>query len=592
MERIVRIVTKNLVSRLPSEQKFYRPDQLRAMELPDFIVDRVTVEIDRNLIDSISLPYTEWADLKNRHVRDAWKEFVGSIRSEARLPNAYAANVIECAISDCLDMLLQPRKNIPSMIFGSENALDRETLEERSETVVVYKHLAIAPVKYVYRKNLEAISLDQYKRIIATVDERIVSRYTALNWTQLLEPLFVLLGDSIDTNLLRIFFQDKQRPRIARMFDEMSSSIDRAGMIEALSSPKLLGSAADPDPKDLAYQDDITEDKKEKPIDGKAESDEQSSGELNTSDIRKAEDNRDEEIPLHTRFMFDETATDTSSDESDESALSFNELFINNNETEDLDDKTGDDIIANTFINTDRTESQIRVPGNDESESDSKLTDEEEESTELHYEVSPEDELDDSEITADIPFEVDEDLVKKFEKLSRTNTEGDQESEKSDSSEPIESESDSVDIDQREDDVEKKETYIWKHFLSDDYEEKTDDASEASDEGISSLYGYVNEGEDAENISGSSEPDYISLKEWMQDEANRFTNEIFHGSDEAFEEALEQLSGIDEWKQATRFIEKEIFSRNKIDLYDEIAVDFTDKLHSYFMELNKKKAES
>jgi hypothetical protein len=592
MERIVRIVTKNLVSRLPSEQKFYRPDQLLAFELPDFIVDRVTVEIDRNLIDSISLPYTEWADLKNRHVQDAWKEFVESIRSEARLPNAYAANVIECAISDCLDMLLQPRKNIPSMIFGSENALDRETLEERSETVVVYKHLAMAPVKYVYRKNLEAISLDQYKRIIATVDERIVSRYTALNWTQLLEPLFVLLGDSIDTNLLRIFFQDKQRPRIARLFDEMSSSIDRAGLIEALSSPKLLGSAGEPDPKDLAYQDDITEDKKGKPIDGKAESDEQSSGELNTSDIRKAEDIRDEEIPLHTCFMFDETATDISSDESDESALSFNELFINDNETEDLDDKTGDDIIANTFMNTDRTESPIRVPGDDESEISSKMTDEEEESTELQYEVSPEEELDESDITADIPFEVDEDLVKKFEKLSRSNSEGEQESEKSDSSKPIESESDPVDIDQREDDVEKKETYIWKHFLSDDNEEETDDASEASDEGISSLYEYMNEGEDAENISGSSEPDYFSLKEWMQDEANRFTNEIFHGSDEAFEEALEQLSGIDEWKQATRFIEKEVFSRNKIDLYDEIAVDFTDKLHSYFMELNKKKAES
>jgi len=41
---------------------------------------------------------------------------------------------------------------------------------------------------------------------------------------------------------------------------------------------------------------------------------------------------------------------------------------------------------------------------------------------------------------------------------------------------------------------------------------------------------------------------------------------------------------FDDWKSASQYLEKEIFNKNRIDIYSEIAVDFTDYLHSYFME--------
>ena len=74
------------------------------------------------------------------------------------------------------------------------------------------------------------------------------------------------------------------------------------------------------------------------------------------------------------------------------------------------------------------------------------------------------------------------------------------------------------------------------------------------------------------------------LNEWLLDEKDRFIEEIFGDSEDAYEQALADIIACDDWKSASRYIEKEIFTRNRIDVYDEISVDFTDRLHSYFLE--------
>ena len=71
---------------------------------------------------------------------------------------------------------------------------------------------------------------------------------------------------------------------------------------------------------------------------------------------------------------------------------------------------------------------------------------------------------------------------------------------------------------------------------------------------------------------------------WLDDDSSRFIGEIFGGSDAGYEEALGNIVDFNNWRDASRYIEKEIFTRNMIDVYDEVAVDFTDRLHSYFTE--------
>lgn len=548
MERIVRIVAKNLIHKLPSEKEFFRLDQLKVLDFPEFIVDRVEVEMQRNLDDSIVPPYTEWADMKNRNVQDAWQNFVDAIRSESRLPYAYAPSVIETAVSDALDILIQPRKKIPATLFGADKALDRESLEERAKSVVVYKHLALAPVKYVYRKDLQALTVEQCNHIVSTVDEKLVSRYNALNWAHLLEPLFVLLGDTIDTNLLRIFFQDKKRPRIARKFELMNSSVSRTGLIETLSTPDLVGdSEVDEIQPGLFEEED-----KPLPVIRETESESDLASPLISS--VKEEDEESDEIPLHSRFMFDEAAInekfaeaeeyeDENEDESEsvQEGYSFNSMFMKQEE----DDESPD--------------SEEEFPKNIEFEAEDEPDDE---GLELTLDI------DDDEDESDELLQGDEHgtLIEEENLLTET--------------EPPESE--------------ERKTYIWQHFLR-DVDEESDTGidieaeAEPAGEVINDLKGARNKS--ADELSFEISKDLIKLSradelmKWLEDDKKRFTNELFGGSDSAFEEAINEIAGFEEWKAATRYIEKEIFARNHIDMYDDVAVDFTDRLHSYFTEL-------
>ncbi len=619
MDRIVRIVTKNLVSRLPSEKEFVRLDYLRSLDIPDFIVERVKVEMQRNIEDSIVLPYTEWADLKNSRVREAWDQFIEVIREESRMPYAYAPSIVENAVSDSLDMLLQPRKRIPEIIFGTDKALDRETLEERTEVIVVYKHLALAPVKYLYRKNLEAITFEQCKKIIGTVDEKLVSKYNALNWAHLFEPLFELLGDTIDTNLLRIFFEDKKRPAMAHKFDKMNSSIDRSGLIEVLSSPEMLDESEMDEDKAILYRN-------EEPVIEKKEEDSPEFG-LDVSQLKQAVVQDEEDQPLYSRFVFDEKTTDQDldddedSEDSDEDPMrkSFNEMFA---ELDKYKEPKEEDEIDKQAVN--------EVLGESAAESEADLADDrigrlktrEKENNQQKQDVNQEK---DTGQKKDVIKEAEakQDLQKKadFPKSSKT---AEEDLHPAPGDKKIANRKDESILSETEppEEEEDDEKSIWQNFVGDeDFEDDRleydeDDRGEIVDISFSEeddeddrgeIVDFAFSEEDDEDHKGDF--DYASalakiekeenktfsaddLIKWLGDDADRFVEDLFNGSEQAFEDAMGSIVNLRDWKAATRYIEKEIFSRNLIDLYDEAAVDFTDRLHTFFIEFKSSKTSS
>jgi hypothetical protein len=127
-----------------------------------------------------------------------------------------------------------------------------------------------------------------------------------------------------------------------------------------------------------------------------------------------------------------------------------------------------------------------------------------------------------------------------------------------------------------------EENYIWKNFMQDEDEEDavSEETVDEIEDRENNVFSKVSEQE-----SGPESSRAEGLKNWIGDNSGRFIKELFQGSEIAFEEAIEEIAEFSEWKAATRYIEKEIFSRNLIDMYDEVAVDFTDQLHSYFMEI-------
>ena len=575
MNRTIQIVTEKLTDLLPDNQQNYKPEELRSWGFPNFIVNRIQIELERNLSESMRLPQTDWANMQSAEVQNVWEQFIIAIRNEAWLPASYARTVIETAVADVLEMLVEPRKNITQIVFGSDDELSLEQLNERLKILVVYRHFARLLPRYMEKKGLEVLTRERCAEIIKKADEKVTSRYTPLNWAQMLEPLFKLLNEQIDSSLLRLFFEDKKMPRIARKFDFMEKSVNRAVLIETLSSPESLN------------MDGFEEDQSD--LFGSSESDEENSTETNGKEFSQEERTTEEQDKFEADHGEHENGDkpeninkpDTQEEKSVEGHESGQVSDLEEGIEKESGNDTGEQEESPTPLTNKSRESNIEfeheetslntIFANDEDDAGGEsgkagFDKDQELNEESEYSGGLNDAFEEEEITNEEDANNEEEVkeIKEEEPQNGINESSNDE----DSNLEITAE-------------QKEETPMWQRFMS---SEELDQLAEEDKESS-----YENEfiEEPIFDLNMEKEPseeEIAALRKVLQDEQDYFVQKIFGGSERAYDEALEKIASKKGWRDASRFIEKEIFKRNMIDMYSEEAVEFTDRLHNYFLE--------
>ncbi|MFO7800190.1 hypothetical protein [Rhodohalobacter sp.] len=556
MERTVRHITEKLTAQLPRFREYYTPEDLQVLDIPAFITERVILEMHQNLSESVNPPETEWADMDGDSVRFAWKNFLEAIKTEVRMPASYAAPLLETAVADALDLATQPRRAIPEILFGNDEVLTVKDLKKRIRYITVGRPLAAALIRYMEKKSKTELKISECKRIIAQIDDKLIHSFNSLDWAKELEPMFVLAGPSVDTDMFRLYFEDKGQKKISRLFDQLSKSLNRTEFIEVMSSPDHL---LDDEEVTSDVKSNKTEavsgaeskaskrSKKEKEVDDedsilssfRKQRDEETGG-----DTRKGEEDSEEEI--HSKFKLDKQEDSTDNNKA--------------SKTKKLDAGESTREIRRDIL---------------------KLDDEDEDPDKLHS-----------------------DLLSKWRAISggeSANTKSVKEKSESEvedlaeTDRPDEEEDagvESIELYNETDDEE--DVPIWRAFLeredlssvvededSGDSKSKSVEAEklQLADKLADSFFGSYDEDDD-ENSGATAE----ELMKWISDERDRFVDGIFSGSEKAYEESLEDIALLDDWKSASRFIKDEVFNRNHIDIFDEVAVDFTDRLHTFFKE--------
>lgn len=89
--------------------------------------------------------------------------------------------------------------------------------------------------------------------------------------------------------------------------------------------------------------------------------------------------------------------------------------------------------------------------------------------------------------------------------------------------------------------------------------------------------------------SGGEDNDRYKIKHlFKQEELNIITKKVFKGSKSAMHEALDELENFKTWQEASDYL-KEIFLKNKVDLYNKQVVLFIDLLNDHFLLTEKSK---
>ncbi len=560
MERTVRHITEKLTAQLPRFREYYTPEDLQVLDIPTFITERVILEMHQNLSESVNPPETEWAEMEGDSVRFAWKNFLEAIKAEVRMPASYAAPLLETAVADALELATQPRSAIPEILFGNDDSLSVKELKKRIRYVTVGRPLAAALIRYMEKKSKTELNILECEKIITQIDDKLIHSYNSLDWAKELEPLFVLAGPSVDTDLFRLYFEDKGRKKVSRLFDQLNKSLNRTEFIEVMSSP---GQLLDEDEE----VEEVPEEKPEVKSDQKSKSAKKSKSEsedddgdnsiLNSFRKRRSEVSEADEETDHPRMGEDDSEDDIQSkfklDKSEEADTQNDDKKI-----EKVDAKESSREIRRDIL---------------------KLDDEDEDPDKLQSDLLSKWRA----IAGD-----DSDKKKPVKEKKESEVEDLAETERPD--EDVDAGVESIELYNETDDEE--DVPIWRAFLeredlssvvededSTGSRSEDDEKLQLADKLADSFFGSYDEDDEE-----SPEATAVELMKWISDERDRYVDGIFSGSDKAYEESLEDIALLDDWKSASRFIKDEIFNRNHIDIFDEVAVDFTDRLHTFFKE--------
>lgn len=235
MNQIIRDVSSRLIQLLPEEQQSFSADDLRALGIPGFIVDRILCDLSESLQKDLNISKSEWIDDQQALVQRAMRDFISLIQPFTRMPRQRAAEIIDNAVIDVVDMLSRPRSRTIEVLFEMDPLISINTLRRRSERITVNQYLTVALIRYMDRKKWTEISKSDAQRVLKVVDDRYVEGFSPLAWAHSLDLLFQLSGNKVEKELIVDFFIDKQRDDLAALFESDNDFVHRSKFIECIA---------------------------------------------------------------------------------------------------------------------------------------------------------------------------------------------------------------------------------------------------------------------------------------------------------------------------------------------------------------------
>jgi len=143
---------------------------------------------------------------------------------------------------------------------------------------------------------------------------------------------------------------------------------------------------------------------------------------------------------------------------------------------------------------------------------------------------------------------------------------------------------------------ESDEPVIWQQFISEEQRETLLWTSNEEEEDENAVF--LEEEELIEDDIIEEQPPFANvdykrealtkqdedLRVYLMGQEVYLIEEVFGGSEKKYQKALDKIVQFQDWEKAADFIQDEVFMKNKIDMYNEAAIEFIDQLQSYFKE--------
>lgn len=561
MQKVIDQITNQLVGLIQKDQSSYSPQQLLQAGIPSYIVERVRLLLEDKVLADFQKPGSEWIETDNKLFESSWKDFRSTVISCSVIPRDKVYEILHNTINDIISVFVEPRKYMALYLFRDEKVLSFDEMSKRCARLTIYKHFGKAIPLYMAKKGLSELSLERCQKLIASLDARIVSNYTPENWAQKLELLFTLFGGKLDPKLLKTFFTDKGLTEVADIFAQIDVAVTQSTFVEMLSSEKIDFATAEKTEPEVKKQE-IVPQKSDDSISDPTEEEEEN--------LANAFQNKEPE-PEINEILGDISEKGIIESNNIEEAASLNALY-SSEEEEETESENETEALTSSKEEFKKQEEREQFRTNISSildQAKESLAGTEHDATEeVEEELISEDELilDPAEEEPDQP-EIEE--PKKQEQVSEQ--------------ENLMTEYEASEM-EAENSEEEEEKPMWAQFLSEDQMEVMMAKREGETEEASINDSLYVEDEDDELIieAPQEKSDTIPLNGYLHEKETEWAKALFGGNNAEYKAAVKKIESFEDWKQASEYVETQIFNKEYVDMFSEEAIGFIDVLQTYF----------
>jgi|GEM_PF-1002664 len=221
-------IHQKLLGQFKTQTGFYTVEQIQHQEgLPNQIKTFIIAEIEFSARAYLKHIHSPRFDFSHESLSKARNHFAKELMKTAKLSESDFSKYLNEAVLLYCRYLYEPQKVLSELIFGSKTEQDAQEIHDRLKNFYDYRYLTDVFLQYLHKKEIKSISLEKFQKIISDIDRKITQTYQKQDFLTLFKHIFNFfkLGsqDEVPMSLLFKFVQEKQLERIQSNFLELKS---------------------------------------------------------------------------------------------------------------------------------------------------------------------------------------------------------------------------------------------------------------------------------------------------------------------------------------------------------------------------------
>jgi hypothetical protein len=210
---------RTLLTSYPSHHAYKTADFSEAtMPAPvaHFLRKLLEQRIDAEMEAISDLP-SDWVDVDSPVIKNALLQLDGALRDHAKVPSELWEDALGHSVEQVVSFLVRPARTAADFVFDDEeNERSRQAILRRLSYFSAYPYLTEVLLGYFDRKSIEALPRNEFATILNRIERQLGTESNPDDWVKLMQPLFDVLGfvpefreRGVPISLVRTFLEAK-----------------------------------------------------------------------------------------------------------------------------------------------------------------------------------------------------------------------------------------------------------------------------------------------------------------------------------------------------------------------------------------------